>query len=166
MIGCNNPKSYNQCIIFQLSYIEGKSLMKLETRIKFVEAEIQNNTLILRSKTPLKILSSAVLNGGSKESKCIVNFQVSEDAGSDIDDEVHKEAREFLKEEITKMGFPHEEVVAIMTAAKMKNVEIVTLKFEDITLTAFVTGGVYFAASAGDDIASKQTAFPLKKWGQ
>jgi len=139
--------------------------MKLETRIKSVEAEIQENKLVFRSKTPLKVLSSAVLNGGSCDSKCIVNFQVPEDAGSDMDDQVHKEAGEFLKEEITKMGFPQDQVVAIMTAAKMKNVEVVTLKFEDITLTAFVTAGVYFAATAGDEIASKQTAFPPKKWG-
>jgi len=139
--------------------------MKLETRIKSVEAEIQENKLVFRSKTPLKVLSSAVLNGGSCDSNCIVNFQVSEDAGSNMEDKVHKEAGEFLKEEIEKMGFPQDKVVAIMTAAKMKNVEVVTLKFEDITLTAFVTAGVYFAATAGDEIASKQTAFPPKKWG-
>jgi iron complex transport system ATP-binding protein len=139
--------------------------MKLETRIKSVEAEIQENKLVLRSKTSLKILSSAVLNGGPCDSNCIVNFQVPEDAGSDMDDQVHKEAGEFLKEEITKMGFPQDQVVAIMTAAKMKNVEVVTLKFEDMTLTAFVTAGAYFAATAGDEIASKQTAFPFKKWG-
>ena len=139
--------------------------MKLETRIKSVEAEIQENKLVLRSKTPLKILSSAVLNGGPCDSNCIVNFQVPEDAGSDMDDQVHKEAGEFLKEEITKMGFTQDQVVAIMTAAKMKNVEVVTLKFEDMTLTAFVTAGAYFAATAGDEIASKQTAFPFKKWG-
>ena len=139
--------------------------MKLETRIKSVEAEIQENKLVLRSKTPLRILSSAVLNGGPCESNWIVNFQVPEDAGSDMEDQVHKEAGEFLKEEITKMGFPQDQVVAIMTAAKMKNVEVVTLKFEDITLTAFVTAGAYFAATAGDEIASKQTAFPFKKWG-
>jgi adenosylcobinamide hydrolase len=139
--------------------------MKLETRIDSVEAEIQGNKLILRSKTPLKILSSAVLNGGSKEADCIMNVQVAEDAGSDLNDEVHKDAREFLAEETTKMGMPQDQVVAIMTAARMKNVEAVTQKFEDLTLTAFVTAGAYFAATPGDEIASKQSAFPFKKWG-
>jgi adenosylcobinamide hydrolase len=139
--------------------------MKLETRIKSVEAEIDGNKLILRSKTPLKILSSAVLNGGSKEANCIMNFQVPEDAGSDMDDEVHKEAGDFLIEETAKLGIPQDQVVSIMTAAKMKNVEGVTQKFEDITLTAFVTAGAYFAATPGDEIASKQSAFPFKKWG-
>ena len=139
--------------------------MKLETGIKSVEAEIQENKLVLRSKTPLKILSSAVLNGGSCDSNCIVNFQVAEDAGSDMEDSVHKEAGDFLKEEMIKLGLPDDQVVAIMTAAKMKNVEVETLKFEDLTLTAFVTAGAYFAAAPGDAIASKQTAFPFKKWG-
>ena len=139
--------------------------MKLETNIKSVEAEIQENKLILRSKIPLKILSSAVLNGGSREANCIMNFQVPEDAGSDIDDEVHKEAGDFLLEETAKLSIPQDQVVAIMTAAKMQNVEEVTQKFEDLTLTAFVTAGAYFAATPGDKIASKQSAFAFKKWG-
>ena len=66
--------------------------MKLETKINSIEAEIKDNKLVIRSKIPLKILSSAVLNGGLCESNCIVNVQVSEDAGSDLDDHVHKEA--------------------------------------------------------------------------
>ena len=139
--------------------------MKLETKIKSIEAEIKDNKLIIRSKIPLKILSSAVLNGGPCDSNCVVNVQVSEDAGSDLDDHVHKEAGDFLEDEVTKMGFPKEEVVAIMTAAKMKNVEVANLQFEDLTLTTFVTAGAYFAATAGDEIASKQTAFPTKNWG-
>lgn len=139
--------------------------MKLETNIRSVEAEIQGNRLILRSKTPLKILSSAVLNGGSLEANCIMNYQVPEDSGSDMDDEVHKEAGDFLLEETAKLGIPQDQIVAIMTAAKMTNVEKVTQKFEDITLTAFVTAGAYFAATPGDEIASKQSAFPPKKYG-
>ncbi|MCW4016149.1 MAG: adenosylcobinamide amidohydrolase [Candidatus Bathyarchaeota archaeon] len=139
--------------------------MKLETDISSVEAEIQGNKLILRSKTPLKIVSSAVLNGGSKEANCIVNVQVEEDAGSDMDDEVHKDAKDFLTEETSQLGVSQDQVVAIMTAARMKNVEKVTKKFEDITITAFVTAGAYFAATPGDEIASKQSAFPFKKWG-
>ncbi|MCW4035242.1 MAG: adenosylcobinamide amidohydrolase [Candidatus Bathyarchaeota archaeon] len=145
--------------------VEGTRPMKLETGIKSVEAEIQDNKLVIRSKSPLKILSSAVFNGGAKESNCIVNFQVPEDAGSDLDDQVHKDAGDFLHDEMVKMGFAENEVVALMTAAKMKNVQMETIKFEDLTLTAFVTAGAYFAATAGDEIASKETAFPFKKWG-
>jgi adenosylcobinamide hydrolase len=139
--------------------------MKLETKIKSIEAEIQGNKLILKSKTPLRILSSAVLNGGLRDANYIVNVQVSEDAGSNIDDEVHMEADDFLKEETSKLGFPQDKVVGIMTAANLKNVEVTSRKFEDITVTTFATAGVHFATTAGDETASKQRAFPLKKWG-
>ena len=139
--------------------------MKLETKIKSVEAEIQENKLILRSKTPLKILSSAVLNGGLREANCIVSVHVPEETGFDIDDQVHRDAGDFLMEETSKVGIPQDKVVAIMTAAKMKNVDIATRKFEDITITAIATAGVHFSATAGDEIASKQSAFPFKKWG-
>ncbi len=139
--------------------------MKLETGIKSVQAKIQENKLILRSKTPLKVLSSAVLNGGLQEATCIVSVHVPEETGLDIDDDVHRDAGDFLMEETSKLGIPQDQLVGIMTAAKMKNVDIVTNKFEDITLTAIVTAGVHFAATAGDDIASKQSAFPPMKWG-
>ena len=139
--------------------------MNLETKIDSINAEIKDNKLVIHSKIPLRILSSAVLNGGPCDSKCIVNVQVSEDAGSDLEDHVHKEAGDFLEDEIVKMGLPKEAVVAIMTAAKMKNVEVVNIKFEDLKVTTFVTAGAYFAATAGDEIASKQTAFPTNKWG-
>lgn len=139
--------------------------MKVETRIKSVQAEIQGEKLVIWSKTPLKILSSAVLNGGLRDANWILNYQIPEDAGSDIDDKVHREAGDFLRGEASKLGFPQDKVVGIMTAADMKNVEVMSRKFEDMTLTAFVTAGVYFSATAGDEIASKQSAFPFKKWG-
>jgi len=139
--------------------------MKLETGIKSVQAEIQDNKLVLRSKTPLKILSSAVLNGGLQEANCIVSVHVPEETGLDVDDNVHREAGDYLQEETAKLGIPQNQLVGIMTAAKMKNVDISTKKFEDITLTAIATAGVHFAATAGDAIASKQSAFPPIKWG-
>ncbi len=139
--------------------------MKLETKIKSVEAEIQENKLILRSKTPLKILSSAVLNGGLREANCIVSVHVPEETGLNIDDNVHMEAGDFLRQQTATLGIPQDQLVGIMTAAKMKNVDIATSKFEDITLTAIATAGVHFAATAGDEIASKQSAFPPIKWG-
>jgi adenosylcobinamide hydrolase len=139
--------------------------MKLETNIDSVEAKIQDNKLILKSKVPLKILSSAVLNGGTQEANCIVNVQVDESTGSDVDDEVHRDAKDFLLDETAKTGIPKDNVVAIMTAARMKNVEAITEKFHDLTLTTFVTAGAYFAATPGDEVASKQITFPPKKWG-
>jgi iron complex transport system ATP-binding protein len=139
--------------------------MKLETKIKSVEAAIQENKLVLKSKTPLKILSSAVLNGGLLEANSIVSVHVPEETGLNVDDNVHMDAGEFLRTETAKLGIPQDQLVGIMTAAKMKNVDVATSKFEDITLTAIATAGVHFAATAGDAIASRQSAFPPMKWG-
>jgi adenosylcobinamide amidohydrolase len=139
--------------------------MKLETGIKSLKAWIQENKLILRSKTSIKIVSSAVLNGGLQEANYIVSVHVPEDTGFDVEDDVHSDAGDFLTEEISKLGIPKDKVVAIMTAAKMKNVDISTRKFEDLTITAIATAGVHFSATAGDEIASKQSNFPLIKWG-
>ena len=105
------------------------------------------------------------MNGGTREANCIINVQVSEDTGSDVDDKVHRDARDFLLDETAKAGIPKENVVAIMTAAKMTNVEVITEKFQGLTLTTFVTAGAYFAATPGDEVESKQAAFPPKKWG-
>jgi len=134
--------------------------MKLETKIKSVEAEIQKNKLILRSKTPLKILSSAVLNGGLREANCIVSVHVPEETGLDIDDDVHREAGDFLREETAKLDIPQDQLVGIMTSAKMKNVDMVTRKFEDITLTAIATAGVHFAATLATKSPQNRVLFP------
>jgi adenosylcobinamide hydrolase len=139
--------------------------MKLETKIQSIESEIRENKLILKSKTPLRILSSAVLNGGLRDANYIVSVQVREDAGSNIDDEVHREADDYLKEETKKLGFPQDQVVGIMTAANLKNVEVSSQEFEGTTITALATAGVHFATTTGDAIASTQRAFHLKKWG-
>ena len=52
-------------------HIEG-NLMKLETQIKSIKAEILENKLILQSDTSLKVISSAVLNGGLQKVKYIM----------------------------------------------------------------------------------------------
>jgi adenosylcobinamide amidohydrolase len=139
--------------------------MKLETGIKSIQADVQEDMLILCSKIPLKILSSAVLNGGLQEAKCIVSVHVPEETGLNMEDDVHRDAGDFLMDKTTKLGIPQDQLIGIMTAAKMKNVDIVTNKFEDITLTAIATAGVHFAATAGDEIASKQSLFPPIKLG-
>ncbi len=60
--------------------------MKLNTGIKNIDAEIKNQTLVIWSKKPLKILSSALLNGGLIEANGIINVQVPEGSGKDMDD--------------------------------------------------------------------------------
>jgi adenosylcobinamide hydrolase len=129
--------------------------MKLNVGIKQIEAEVKNNILIIWSKTPLRILSSAVLNGGLTETNGIINVQVSEGCGSDKND-VHWNAEEFLNKELQKLQLPNERIVGLMTAAKMQNVAVYSEKYGQTTLTVFVTAGSSIAVTAGESSASKK----------
>ena len=136
--------------------------MKLNTNIKSIEAEIQRGKLVVRSKTPLKILSSTVLNGGLRDANGIINVHIPEDYD---DGEIHKNAEDFLRREASKLSLPQDKVVGIMTAADLQNVEVMTQKNGDVTLSVLVTAGTSFSATAGDEIASKQNSFQFKKLG-
>ena len=57
--------------------------MKLDTGIENIIAEVKDQTLVIWSKKPLRILSSALLNGGLVEANGIINVQVPEGSGND-----------------------------------------------------------------------------------
>ena len=121
--------------------------------IKSIQAEIKDNTLVISSSEPLRVLSSAVLNGGLIEACGIINVQVPEGSGQDKND-VHWNAEQFLNTQIRSLGLPNN-VVALMTAANMKNVVTSTKKNGKTSLALFVTGGKTVAVTAGEPAASK-----------
>ena len=128
--------------------------MKFDVGIKEIEAEVKDNALVIHSKSPLTVLSSAVLNGGLIEAMEIINVQVPEGTGEDKND-VHWNAEEFLKGQAEKLQLQEGKVVGLMTAAKMKNVATATKKYDNKTVTLFVTAGTTVAVSAGEPAASK-----------
>jgi len=138
--------------------------MKFNVEIESIEAEVKNNILLIWSNTPLRILSSAVLNGGLKEANGIINVQVSESCGTNKNDE-HWNPEDFLKTEVQRLRLPNDKVVGLMTAAKMQNVAVSTKKCDGTTLTVFVTAGTSIAATAGEATASKKHASELQKCG-
>ncbi len=129
--------------------------MKLNVEIENISAEIKNQTLVIWSKTPLKILSSALLNGGLIEANGIINVQVPEGSGSDMDDMHWSGPENFLIKVVNQLNLPKDKVVGLMTAAKMKNVVASTEKYDDVTITVFVTAGATVAVTAGEPAASK-----------
>ncbi|MBE0512380.1 adenosylcobinamide amidohydrolase [Candidatus Bathyarchaeota archaeon] len=139
--------------------------MKLNTNIKSIKAEIQRGKLLVWSKTPLKILSFAVLNGGLRDANGIMSVQVPEDCGMDIADEVHRNPEDFLRKEASKLNLSQDKVVGLMTAADLQNAEVTSRKYEDVTLSVLVTAGISFSATAGDKIASKYGSFRFKEFG-
>jgi adenosylcobinamide hydrolase len=129
--------------------------MKLNVEIENINAEVKKQTLVIWSKTPLKILSSALLNGGLVEANGIINVQVPEGSGSDKSDMHWSGPEDFLVKAAQEQQLPREKVVGLMTAAKMKNVVAFTEKYDGVTLTVFVTAGATVAVTAGEPAASK-----------
>ncbi len=136
--------------------------MKLNTGIQNINAEVKNQTLVICSKNPLKILSSALLNGGLVEANVIINVQVPEGSGSDVNDMHWSGPENFLVNEANQLQLPMDKVVGLMTAAKMQNVVVSTEKYDGVTLTVFVTGGATVAVTAGEPAASKSSSQLLK----
>ena len=135
--------------------------MKLKTEIHHISAEVKGNIIVIWSETPLRVLSSAVLNGGLQEANGIINVQVPEGCGNDKRD-VHWNAEEFLIKEAKRLQLPDNKVIGLMTAAKMGNVVKCSEKCVETTLTVFVTAGSTVAVAAGEVAASIKDFQPGK----
>ena len=138
--------------------------MKFSVKIESIEAEVKNSSLIIWSKSPLRILSSAILNGGLEEANGIINVQVSEGCGKDKDDE-HWNAKDFLNRKVLSLHLPNDQVVGLMTAAKVQNVAISSKKYNETTVTVLTTAGTTVAVAAGETAASNDDSFKLEKCG-
>ncbi len=131
--------------------------MTLNTRIENIDAEVKDQTLVIRSKNPLRILSSALLNGGLVEANGIINVQVPVGSGSDMNDMHWSGPEVFLKKKVQSLQLPIDKVLGLMTAANMKNLQVLNEKCGEATLTVFVTAGATVAVTAGEPAASKST---------
>jgi len=128
--------------------------LKLNTKIEGINAEVKDNILTIWSETPLKILSSAILNGGLQEANGIINVQVPEGCGNDKSD-VHWSPEKFLNKEAQKLKLSEKKVFGLMTAAKMQNIAVYSENCDKTVLTALVTAGSTVAVTAGEPAASK-----------
>ncbi len=131
--------------------------MKLDAKIEDIDAEVKGNILVIWSKKPLRVLSSAILNGGLKEANGIINVQVPEGCGSDKSD-VHWSPENFLNEEARRLRLSEKTVVGLMTAAKMQNIAVYNEICGETALTVFVTAGATVAVTAGEPAVSKNAA--------
>jgi adenosylcobinamide hydrolase len=129
--------------------------MKIETGIDDITAEVKDQTLIVWSRKSLKILSSALLNGGLVEGNGIINVQVPEGSGKDIHDIHWMGPEKYLINVANKIGVPGDKVVGLMTAARMSNLVVQAEKHNDVSLAIFITAGATVAVAAGEAAASK-----------
>jgi adenosylcobinamide hydrolase len=128
--------------------------MAINSSIKGVSAEVKGNILVIKSNPSIKVLSSAIFNGGLKIAEAVLNIQVPEGSGSDKND-IHWNPDDFLKQQIQNLNLKNETTVALMTAAKMQNLAIYREKCGDTSLMVFATAGKTVAVTAGEATASK-----------
>lgn len=102
--------------------------------------------LLIAFEKPLRVVSSAVVNGGIKYAKAILNHQV----GKDFD---HKDPEGYLKKVIDKLGIDGE-VVGLMTAADVEKYGMSSYSYGDLAVTAIVTAGLSNASSCGESACS------------
>lgn len=119
--------------------------MKLKIPIKGIEGELIKNTLVIKSKNHFKVLSSAVLNGGLRYAKAIINHRVLK--RFDI-----SEAPEIIKKVALSLNLNPKEVIGLMTGADVKKVAIVSKSYKKLVVSSIVTAGVSNAATAGDSL--------------
>jgi alpha-ribazole phosphatase CobZ len=109
------------------------------------ELRIVDRNLLILFDGPRRVLSSAVLNGGFKRTRAVLNHQVSKDFD-------HRDPEGYLRKVVKELGM-EDEVVGLMTAADVSKYGMSIQRREDLTVTAIVTAGASNAATCGEPVA-------------
>ncbi|NWG09449.1 MAG: bifunctional adenosylcobinamide hydrolase/alpha-ribazole phosphatase CbiS [Nitrososphaerales archaeon] len=117
--------------------------MRIDVKISQVECEIKRGTLVIRFNEPLNVLSSAVLNGGLFRARAIINHHVPKSFD-------HRDPAYILRNLVKNLGLA-DDTVGFMTAVEVHNVAIRTERVKDLVVSALVTAGLSYPATAGDD---------------
>lgn len=121
-------------------------VVKCMSSYKCFELKVLDDCLLVMFEEPRKVVSSAILNGGFKYAKAILNHQVSRDFD-------HRDPEGYLRGVVNKLNIDGE-VVGMMTAADVKNYGISYHSYGDLAVTAIVTAGLSNASSCGEPISS------------
>jgi adenosylcobinamide amidohydrolase len=120
----------------------------LTLRTRFgIDIEIDDRNLVIHSQRDLRILSSAILNGGLRRSKTIINHHVPKDFKS-------RDPERYLRQVLRKKDFD-QNAIGLMTAADVRNASI--LNCTEFPFSLVVTAGVSNAMTAGDHPKDKKT---------
>ncbi|HWQ73149.1 MAG TPA: adenosylcobinamide amidohydrolase [Desulfitobacteriaceae bacterium] len=110
--------------------------------------------IVIRFEQPRKVLSTSVLNGGYREDlQAVFNHDCS--GANDTDCTLRAPTYgEHMRLEARDLGLNPDTVSGMGTAAQMENVAVITTKYETLTVTAIVTGGVEVNGGRAGDPAS------------
>jgi adenosylcobinamide amidohydrolase len=114
---------------------------------------VEDNVAAVTSEAGLLTVSSAIYNGGFKRVNAILNIQVP-DGYSDL--KLHEDPMHLVKLSSKKVGVS-DNYLAMITAAKIKNMCHVAKTDDDITVNVVATAGASHGESAGETINAEQT---------
>jgi adenosylcobinamide hydrolase len=118
--------------------------LKLDIPIEGIEAEVRSGNVVIQSSSPLRVLTSSVLGRSYSKSMAIVNHQVP------VGNIAHIEPEKRFLETIDELGLSRQ-TVGLMTAANVRNVSILSKKYDELIVCAIATAGVINSAAAADE---------------
>ena len=112
-----------------------------------VEFKVEAGNMMFKFSKPLRVLSSAVLNGGLVLADAVLNHQVHKDFD-------HSDPEGYLRGVVEKLGLKGL-VVGLMTAAYVDKYGISSREDDGLAVTTVTTAGISNAASCGEDICKR-----------
>lgn len=119
-----------------------------------IKLVIKKNVLAIISTQDLAVMSSAIHNGGCKNTKIIINTQVFDDYG---DKKLHDDPINYILESSKKIG-NFEDFVGMVTYATINDFSLVTKKEGKLGVSVVATAGCTHAESAGEKIDVQEIA--------
>ncbi|MCP8307014.1 MAG: bifunctional adenosylcobinamide hydrolase/alpha-ribazole phosphatase CbiS [archaeon] len=116
----------------------------MDLKIDGAECEVQKDTLVIKFGEPVKVLSSAVLNGGLCKARVIINHHIPKSFD-------HHDPPRVLRGVADDLNLP-DDTVGLMTAVEIHNVAMKTERTKDLNVCALVTAGLSYPATAGDEM--------------
>lgn len=116
--------------------------MQIDLPMDSVTCRLGEDALIVLFEEPVKVLSSAVLNGGLCETKAIANIHVSRDF-------CDPDPQSFLEKAFQDLRLP-DDTVGLITAVDTRNSAIISEKDGKLKVSALVTAGLSWPVAAGD----------------
>jgi len=135
-----------------------KSLMKKKNLISHVLLEHSNECIHLEFTQELKVLSSAVYNGGLVSAHHLLNLKVP------LSINCHEKPESSLQNYADSASW-HGCVVGMMTAASMKSFAMQTQTVQEIEIAVLVTSGLSNARCVGDKAEYRHMLSDVKEVG-
>jgi len=109
---------------------------------------VKENVLAVICDNPLKTVSSAIFNGGSRQVKAVLNVGVPEGYS---DHSLHLDPLQLITTSAAKLGIT-QDYLAMVTAAKIQNYSLVTKKTADFSVAVAATAGCSHGESSGEEM--------------